>query len=49
MPEIDPAELSRAGAVFVSMLGLSLFLSFSALKPAVYLHVVANFIVWTPL
>jgi len=49
VPEIEPAELRRVGAVFVSVLGLSLLLSFSALKPAVYVLVVANFIVWTPL
>ena len=49
MPEIEPAELRRVGVVFVSVLGLSLLLSFSVLKPAVYRLVVANFIVWTPL
>ena len=48
-PEIDPAELRRVWAVFVSVLALGLLFSISAMKPAVYLVVVTNFIVWTPL
>lgn len=49
VPEVHPAELRRAGVVFLSVLGLALLLSFPSIKPAAYVLAVGNFVVWTPL
>ncbi|MEK7677756.1 MAG: hypothetical protein AAB676_18155 [Verrucomicrobiota bacterium] len=46
---VVPQELRRAVTLLAAVLGLSFLLSFPSVKSAVYVAVVANFVLWTPL
>ncbi len=47
--KVDPRELRRAVTIFAAVTVLALPLSLPQIKSAIFIPVVANFVVWTPL